>query len=143
MSTFTSAQQKKHRQDFIEECRQKAWSASCNADYISQHFDKLMGEYEKLKGEDAEHEQEIKSLETLPEYHTRENRDKRKALQERRNLIVRQLAFIKGSADEAHRAMQQLYAQAEQKLDLAKHAEKWEWKEVENASSVSTADETL
>lgn len=131
MTTFTDKQQKAHRATFIEDCRQKAWGASCNADYISQHIDKLMGEYEKLKGEDAEHEQEIKSLETSPDYHTKENREKRKSLQGRRKTLVEQMSYLMQIANKAHQDMQKLYANAENNLETAKHAEKWEWKEVE------------
>jgi chromosome segregation ATPase len=108
--TFSKEQQQHARRSFIEECRQKAWNASCNADYISKHFDKLMAECEKLKKEDAEHEAEIKSLDNATDYYTKDNRDKRKALQERRNIIRRQLEFIKRSADDAHQAMQKLDA---------------------------------
>jgi hypothetical protein len=134
MSTFTDKQQAAHRKAFSEECRQKAWNASCNATYISNHFDKLMEEYEKLKREDAECEEQIKVIDAAPDYHTKDNRDKRKALQERRTGIARALEYVKQTADQAHQNMQQLYAQAEKNLDLAKHAETWEWKEVSSTS---------
>jgi len=120
----------------MEECRQKAWSASCNADYISKHFDKMMGEYEKLKREDAEHDAEITALDAAPDYHSKDNREKRKALEGRRKIIERQLAYIKARADEAHAAIQQLYSTAETQLELAKHAEKWEWKEAQSATEL-------
>jgi hypothetical protein len=47
--TFSKEQQQHARKLFMKEWRQEACSASCNADYISKHFDKLMGEYERLK----------------------------------------------------------------------------------------------
>jgi hypothetical protein len=34
--TFTDKQQKEHRETFIHECRQKAWSALCHAEWISK-----------------------------------------------------------------------------------------------------------
>ena len=60
MATFTDKQQKQHRAEFIEDCRQKAWNAACNADYIAKHFDELLAEYEKLKKEDTEYEAQIR-----------------------------------------------------------------------------------
>jgi len=39
-----------------------------------------------LKAEDEKPEAEIKSLDLAPDYHTKDSRDKRKALQERRNV---------------------------------------------------------
>jgi hypothetical protein len=39
-----------------------------------------MGEYEKLKKEDAEIEVWIAAIDAAPDYHTKNNRDKRRAL---------------------------------------------------------------
>jgi hypothetical protein len=49
--TFSKEQQQHARKLFIEECRQKALGAACDADFISKQHDKLMGDYEKLKRE--------------------------------------------------------------------------------------------
>ena len=145
MSTFTQLQQKKHRQVFIEEYRQKAWSAACNAEWISKQSDELLAQYEKLKKEDAELEEQIKALDNAVDYHTKDNRDKRKALQEHRIAIGHGMQFLQKSATEAQQAMSQLYANVEQNLALAAHAEKWEWKEAVTPpppASPPTPDET-
>jgi len=52
--TFTEEQQKEHRAAFIKECRLKAWSAACHADWINKQLDKIFAEYTKLKEEDAQ-----------------------------------------------------------------------------------------
>ena len=127
--TFTEEQQKRHRNAFIEECRQAAWSASCRADWIGKQLDKLMAEYQKLKDEDGRLADEFGTLERALDSHTKDNRDKRRALQDRRNAIAKQLQVIGGSAGQAQQTMQQLYANAEQNLELAAHAEEWRWKE--------------
>jgi hypothetical protein len=48
-TTFTDKQQKAHRAAFIEECKQKAWGAACNADWIGKQVDEMLANYKKLK----------------------------------------------------------------------------------------------
>jgi hypothetical protein len=134
--TFTEKQQKEHREDFIAQCRQKAWDAACNADFISKNIDQLLADYRKLQDEDKTLAADIKELDGALDYHTVENRNKRKALQERRNAIGPQIDFIAKTAQDGQRAMQQLLNAAENNLALAKHAETWEWKEVETAKGL-------
>src|SRR5690349_11918782 len=87
--TFTPEEQEVHRQVFIDECRQKAWGASCHADWVSKGLDSIVAENEKLQTEDRELGEEIKTLDTAVDCHTRDNRTKRKELQERRNAIAK------------------------------------------------------
>jgi len=93
--TFTKLQQGKHRQAFIEDCRQKAWGAACHADWISKGLDELLAHYGKLTQEDGELEAKIKEAETALDYHTVENRNKRKAMQERRTTLGKQMQFTR------------------------------------------------
>jgi hypothetical protein len=130
--TFTKPEQKKHRAAFIEECRQKAWSAACHADWISKSLDELMAHYQKLKEEEQKLAADIKESENAFDYHTNDNRAKRKGMQERRNQINGiELPAVAQNAQKATQAMQQLLQSTESNLLLAEHAEKWEWKEVE------------
>jgi hypothetical protein len=131
MATFTSRQQEQHRQTFLEDCRQKAWGAACNADYVGVQHDRLMADYEKLQNEDADLEAQIKALDSALDYHTKGNREKRRILQERRNTVTKQKDALLGTAVQLQQGMRQLYANFENNLILAKHAEAWEWKEVE------------
>jgi hypothetical protein len=39
-------------QTFIKECRQKAWSAACHANWIGDQLDKFIEDYGKLKKDD-------------------------------------------------------------------------------------------
>jgi chromosome segregation ATPase len=128
--TFTEAEQQKHRTAFIHECRQKAWGAACNAEWIGTQMDELMAQYTKMQEEDRGLEAEFKTLETALDSHTKDNRDKRKALQERRTALANSLQALGQNATEAQRAMQNLYASVETNLALAKHAEGWAWREV-------------
>jgi cell division septum initiation protein DivIVA len=98
--TFTEAQQRDHRKAFINECRQKAWGALCHADWVSKGLDTVMAEYTKLQDQDRALTEEIKTLETAVDYHTVENRNKRKALQEKRNSL-------KGAMEAIGRNLQQ------------------------------------
>jgi hypothetical protein len=127
--TFTKAKQQQHRNAFVQECRQNAWSAACNGEYLSNEFEKLMVEFEKLQKVDRDLEEEIKTLESAIDYHTVENRGKRETLQERRNVLAKQIETVGINAGKLQKGMQQLYASVEQNLALAKHAETWEWKE--------------
>lgn len=129
-ATFTDDQQKEHRDAFIRECRQKAWGARCHADWISKQLDTIMAEYQKLQTEDRGLEAEIKALEIAPDYHTVENRNKRKALQERRNAIAKAMEAIGANVQQGQQALQGLYQSVEASLQLAAHAEGWGWKEV-------------
>jgi hypothetical protein len=131
MSTFTAPQQRKCRFEFIEECRQKAWGAACHADWIGKQLDTVMAQYEKLKAEDAKLGEDIKTAETALDSHTYDNRQKRKELQERREGLRRTMGGLAQNMAEGQKAMQQLYANAEQNLTLAEHAKEWAWKEVE------------
>jgi hypothetical protein len=131
MTTFTDKQQKAHREAFIEECRQKTWGAACHADWISKELDRVLAEYQKMQEEDRTLEADIKEAESAIDYHTVENRDKRKAKQERRNALAPQMKLVAENAQRGTQAMQQLLQSVESALQLAKHAEEWEWKEVE------------
>jgi hypothetical protein len=135
--TFTTAQQKTHRKAFIDECRQKAWGAACHADWVSQGIDELLKSYEKLQAEDCELEANIKTSEAAVDYHTVDNREKRKKMQERRNQLVKEMQLIAQNAQQGQKAMQGLLQSAEASLQLAEHAEKWEWKEVETKGELS------
>jgi hypothetical protein len=127
---FSTADQKKHRAAFIDECRQKAWGAACHADWISKGMDEILKSYEKLQAEDRDLEAAIKAAEVSPDYHTVENRNKRKAMQERRNTLGKQMEILVKNMQQGQQAMGQLIQSTEASLALAKHAEDWEWKEV-------------
>jgi SMC interacting uncharacterized protein involved in chromosome segregation len=129
--TFTEAQEKSHRKSFIEECRQKAWGASCHADWISKGIDDLLAHYQKLQAEDLTLEADIKAAAEAIDYHTVENRERRKTMQERRNQLAKDMKAMAQSAQQGQQAMQQLLQSAETSLQLATHAEEWVWKEVE------------
>jgi len=126
---FTNEQQAEHRNAFIAECRQKAWGALCHAAYIEKNLDDLLARYQKLQAEDATYAADIKELERALDSHTVDNRNKRKDLQEKRNALAPQMQAIGQSAQDGQKAMQQLLHSVETNLDLATHAETWEWKE--------------
>lgn len=136
--TFTKPENSKQRQAFIEDCRQKAWGAACHADWIGKQLDTLLTDYTKLKEEDAKLEAEIKMLETAMDYHTVENREKRKALQERRSVNAKQIQGLNTAMQEGRRGLAGIHQSIEANLQLAAHAETWEWKEVKAGSA--TAD---
>jgi hypothetical protein len=139
--TFSEKQQEKHRRSFIEECHQKAWGAACHADWIGSQLDKLVADYAKLKTDDDMLAEEIKTLETAVDSHTKDNRHKRKALQERRNALSPQMQAISLAVQEGQKAANNLYAGIESSLALAMHAETWEWKEVQlHAQSIGPTD---
>jgi len=127
--TFTAAEQITHRKEFIAECRQKAWGARCHADWIAKNIDELMAEYKKIQDEDRTLEADIKELASAIDSHTVDNRNKRKALQEKRNALGPQAQFLAQSAQQAQKAMQGLLQSVESTLALAAHAETWVWKE--------------
>src|SRR5665213_29900 len=105
--TFTTKQQDTHRKAFIEECRQKAWSLTCHADWISGSIDELLGHYQKLQAEDAGIQAKIKEAEGAIDYHTVENRNKRKEMHARRDQIAQQMKIIGENAQKGTNAMQQ------------------------------------
>jgi predicted nucleic acid-binding Zn-ribbon protein len=137
VSTFTDKQQAAHRKAFIEECRQKAWGASCHADFISKQLEKLMAEYTGLKQEDDQLAADIKELENAIDCHAVENRQKRKEKQERRNDLVKIQNALAENVRQGERAMQTLLQNVETNLELAKHAETWEWMEAEATGSAT------
>ncbi len=128
---FTPIQQDKHRKTFIEECRQKAWGVACHAEWIGKQLDEGMAQYQKLKGDDAALLAEITNLSVALNSHTKDNREKRKELQERRVAIGKSMQGLGQNMAQGQQAMQQLYASVESNLALATHAEGWSWKEAE------------
>jgi hypothetical protein len=120
---FTEPQQKKHRTAFIEECRQKAWGAHCHADWISKNLEELLANYQNLQAEARELEVKIDELAKAPDYHTVDNREKRKEMEKRGTAIAAQMKRLFESAQEGQKAISQLIQSAENSLALAKHAE--------------------
>jgi chromosome segregation ATPase len=133
--TFTAEQQQRHRETFIHDCRQKAWGAACHAHWIGAQLDKLIEDYGKLKSEDEKLDGEIKTLETAVDAHTKDNSDKRKALQERRNTLAKQTQALTVAMQEGQRGLNELHQSIEANLQLAAHAETWQWKEATVAPS--------
>ena len=133
--TFTDKQQKDHRAAFIHESRQKAWGAACNADWIAKSLDELMAQYKKLQEDDRTLEADIKELEGALDSHTVDNRNKRKALQEKRNNLTKVFQTLAQNMQLGQQTMRQLQQTIETNLQLAKHAETWAWKEVERTLS--------
>jgi hypothetical protein len=129
--TFKEKEQTARREAFIKDCRQKAWSAACHADWISKNLDELVTQYQKLQEDDRTLENEIKAAELALDAHTVDNRNKRKELQGRRDKISEQMKLIMQSANAGQQAMTQLQQSVESSLQLAEHAETWEWKEVD------------
>jgi chromosome segregation ATPase len=125
--TFTDKEQKEHRAVFIQECRQKAWGALCHAELISKGLDELMADYTKLQEEDATIQADIKELEAAVDSHTVENRNKRKALNERRQNLGQQMTAIGQNMQMGQKSLTQLHQSVESNLALAKHAETWQW----------------
>jgi len=106
--------------------------AACHANWIGNQLDKLVEVYSKLKKDDETLEGEIKTLELAPDAHTKDNREKR-TLQERRNMIAKQMQSVGAASQQGQRALAELHQSIEANLQLATHAETWEWKEVDSA----------
>jgi uncharacterized protein YlxW (UPF0749 family) len=81
-----------------------------------------MADYEKLQKEDADLEAQIKTLDSTLDYYTKDNREQRKVLQERRNTVAKQKDALLGAIAQLQQGMRQLYANVENNLALAKHA---------------------
>jgi hypothetical protein len=122
MPTFTEEQQQLHRQLFIEECRQKAWSAACHAEWIGKGLEKIAAEYEKLLSEHRAVLEEIAKPET---------KNNRKPLHDRRDALEKAMNALQENMRKGQQALNGLYQSVEASLQLAKHAEAWKWKEVE------------
>jgi hypothetical protein len=123
--TFTPEQQEKHRRAFIDECRQKAWSAACHTDFIAKSLDELLADYAKMKEADEKLAEEIKTLENALDSHSKDKRDKRKTLQERRTGLSKRMEFLLMSHQQGQQALASLNQNIETNLALAKHAETW------------------
>jgi chromosome segregation ATPase len=97
-------------------------------------LDKLIEDNGKLKAEDEKLEGEIKTLETAVDAHTKDNRNKRKALQERRNVIKSQMEQLGRDVQQGQLGANELYQSIKASFQLAAHPETWEWKEVETTA---------
>jgi hypothetical protein len=126
-----------------EECRQIAWEARCHAEWISKSMDQLAAEVQKRQKEDGELEAAIKAAEVGVDYHTVENRNKRKAMQERRNTLFVEIGRISENLKLGRQSLQGLYQSIESNLELAEHAEGWSWKEVASPRTVTAPQESV
>ena len=72
----------------------KSWGALCHAEWISKNLDDLLAPYQKFQAEDAGLADQIKEAETAIDYHTVENRNKRKGMQERRNKLAQDMKSL-------------------------------------------------
>jgi hypothetical protein len=133
---------RRSRQEFIRECHQKAWGAACHIDWISKGLDAVLAEYTKLQDEDRELEGKIKVLEAALDSHTVDNRKTRKELQTRRNAIAEQTKRLGNHMQLGQKALMELRQSVETNLDLAKHAETWEWREVD-ATLPTPSEDTI
>jgi SMC interacting uncharacterized protein involved in chromosome segregation len=127
--TFNEEQQSDHRKEFIRESRQKAWDAACHADWIAKGLDELVRQYEKIKEEDARLEADIKESQAEVDFHTADNRKKRREMQERRDELVKIQNALAENMRQGQNALDQLYQSIESNQALATNAEGWEWKE--------------
>jgi uncharacterized protein HemX len=127
--TFTDEQQQRHRAEFIREYRQKAWGAACHAEWVAKGLDSIAAEYGKLQEEERGIHDELIKLKDGLDNHTDENQAKRKTLRDRREAIQRAIEALGKNMQQGQQALQGLYQSIEASLQLAKHAETWEWKE--------------
>jgi chromosome segregation ATPase len=126
---FTDKQQKEHREAFIKECRQKAWSATCHAAWLAKGLDNLMLAYHELEEEYQLIPGRIKELESAIDYHTVANREKKKEFADRRTAVAAEMRAIGENIQTGEKGRTQLLQSAEASLELAIHAEKWVFKE--------------
>ena len=96
---------------------------------VAKGLDSVMADYRKLHEEDGALETEIKTLETAIDSHSVDNRNKRKALQERRNTLAKTMEALGQKVQQGQKALDGLYQSVEASLQLAEHAETWEWRE--------------
>ena len=71
--TFTKKQEQAHREAFINEGRQKAWSAACHPDYVDKELERLQDELVRLQAQDDKLVADIEELANALDYHTVEN----------------------------------------------------------------------
>jgi hypothetical protein len=91
-------------------------------------MDRMLADYKKLKEEDDTLNADIKELANALDYHTVDNKNKRKALQERRGQIGPQMEALLRSYQIRQNIMQELFNKSAMHLRLAERAETWEWR---------------
>lgn len=75
------------------------------------------------------------------DYHTVENRAKRKTSQERRNVLKDQMERLGREVQQGQLGANELYQSIEASLQLAEHAETWEWKEAVSSTAMAPASD--
>jgi hypothetical protein len=127
--TFDQTQNREAREAFIKECRQNAWGHACHADYVAKSTDKLIAEFAELKRQDDELAAEAETLAKALDYHTVENREKRKTLQDKRAELFKVREVLSRTIAEGNSFLKTLYQKVDSFTSLAEHAEKWTWPE--------------
>jgi hypothetical protein len=77
-------------------------------------------------------------MEASIDYHTVENRTKRKAMQERRNKLAQDMKALGENIQRGQQSLAQIHQSVETNLSLATHAETWSWKEVKPKARIQT-----
>jgi hypothetical protein len=71
----------------------------------SKGVDDILAHYQKLQAEDRACEEAIKAAEVAVDYHTVENRNKRKAFQKCRNTVAQQMKLISENAQRGQQSL--------------------------------------
>ena len=101
---------------------------------VDKELERLQDELVRLQAQDDKLVADIEELANALDYHTVENRDKRKAIQEKRDQLKEVRKIMERNMVAGQRALQELRRSIESNLALVKHAENWEWKELETKS---------
>lgn len=135
MATVTEEQKKEHREQFIKDCRQKAWGAACHAEWISKGLDSVVAAYKNLQDEDRAVGEGLRKASEALDNHTDEGQTERKALRNRWASIQTALETLAKKMQQGHDVLNGRYKNIEASLALAKHAEMWERKEAAAATT--------
>lgn len=124
---------------FMRESRQKAWGAICNAEWIralvesgNANYKGMEAAVEKLKGE-------IDASERAIDYHTVEQREKRKSLQMQVNeLVNKAMPQLAENLTKLAQRNRNLLAQADENLALEAHAKDFAVKDAPENETTNT-----
>lgn len=139
--TFTKIQQDKYRDKFVDDSLDKAWHTLAQCAYIRlKQLPKIQASVDECSARIEVIEQEVKAIETSPEYHTVENRTKVNTLKAEANhlellrngderplgngLVNRGLV---GEIIDLNGIALKHEIQADRYMQLADFAEDWEW----------------
>ena len=129
MIHITNDEQGTIREEFIRKGKKQAWETFCQCAFMSTRLKSLQADIAKDQAMAAAMQGEVEKLETSADYHTVENREKRKQLAVARQSILDKISQRLPSVEEKTALLRKGLEEVEALMQLADFAGTWDFEQ--------------